>query len=180
MKEFTQKVDYYIEQYDLDKQIFLMGKEIYIRGWLKKNEFLAICLWKSRRPKKWYDLNTSEEIKEKSKLSLGEKDELSKIRHLTDLKGVRIPTASAILSVVNPKNYPIIDERCIQTLQNLGAINWKTITEKNWLEYLNIIRNLALNNKKTAREIEKGLFAYNRINLDKEYENLYQQNKNKK
>ncbi|MEJ1221742.1 hypothetical protein [Sediminicola sp. 1XM1-17] len=108
-----------------------------------------------------------------TKLAFSEKDELKKIKILKELKGVQIPTASAILSAVNPEIYPIIDERCLQSLTDLGMIKWKTITENNWIEYLNIIRVLSRENNKTAREIEKGLFAYNRINLDKEYTNLY-------
>lgn len=173
MNAFTKNLEYYIDQYDLEKQIFQMGKGVNKRGWLEKSEFLTICLWKSRRPKRLYDLNSEKEIVSKSKLSFREKDELKKIKILTELKGVRIPTASAILAVVNPDIYPIIDERCIQSLTDLGIINWKTITENNWIEYLNIIRHLSKEKNKTAREIEKGLFAYNRINLDKEYINLY-------
>jgi len=173
MKKFTQKLEFYIDQYDLEKQIFQMGEKITERGWLTKNEFLTICLWKSRRPKKRYNLNSESEIIQSTKLAFREDYELKKIKILTELKGVRIPTASAILSVVNPTHYPIIDERCIQSLRNLEMINWKTITEKNWIEYLEIIRELAIKNNRSAREIEKGLFAYNRINLDKEYTNLY-------
>jgi thermostable 8-oxoguanine DNA glycosylase len=173
MNAFTENLEYYIEQYELEKQIFRMGKEIKKRGWLEKTEFLTICLWKSRRPKRLYDLNSDKEIISKTKLSFDEKDELKKIKILTELKGVQIPTASAILSVVNPEIYPIIDERCIQSLTDLGIINWKTITDNNWIEYLNIIRSLSKEKNKTARDIEKGLFAYNRINLDKEYTNLY-------
>lgn len=173
MNAFTENLEYYIDQYELEEQIFQMGKEVNKRGWLEKSEFLTVCLWKSRRPKRFYDLNTEKEIVSKSKLSFRENDELKKIKILTELKGVRIPTASAILSVVNPDIYPIIDERCIQSLTDLGIIKWKTITENNWIEYLKIIRSLSKEKNKTAREIEKGLFAYNRINLDKEYINLY-------
>jgi hypothetical protein len=173
MNAFTENLEFYIDQYELEKQIFEMGKEVKERGWLEKSEFITICLWKSRRPKRLYDLNPDKEIITKSKLSFSEKDEFKKIKILTELKGVRIPTASAILSVVNPDIYPIIDERCIQSLTDLGVIKWKTITENNWIEYLKIIRNLSMEKNKTAREIEKGLFAYNRINLDKEYTNLY-------
>jgi hypothetical protein len=173
MEKFTQNLDYYIDQYELEKQIFKLGDDINKRGWLEKTEFIAICLWKSRRPKNLYDLNSELEIISNTKNAFKEKDELQKINILTELKGVRIPTASAILSVINPKLYPIIDERCIQSLRSLGLIDWKTITTKNWIEYLHLIRNLAKEKNKTAREIEKGLFAYNRINLDKEYTNLY-------
>jgi len=173
MKEFIQNLEYYIDQYELEKQIFRMGMAIKERGWLEKSEFLTICLWKSRRPKRLYDLNSSKVIVSKSKLSFIEKDELKRMKILTELKGVQIPTASAILSVINPEIYPIIDERCIQSLQDLGVIKWKTITENHWIEYLSIIRGLSKEKNKSARDIEKGLFAYNRINLDKEYINLY-------
>jgi len=173
MTDFTQNIEYYIDQYDLERTIFELGKIVFKRGWLNKDEFLTICLWKSRRPKKLYDQNSSVDIINKTKLCLKEKNELKRIQLLTELKGVRIPTASAILSVANPTDYPIIDERCIQSLNHLGQISWTTITENNWLEYLQIVRNLAKTHNKTAREIEKGLFAYNRIQLDKEYKNLY-------
>jgi hypothetical protein len=173
MKDFTQKIEFYIDQYDLDKTIFNLGKIVAKRGWLKKDEFLAICLWKSRRPKKLFILNSEDKIVQKSKLSFLERDELKKLRYLTELHGVGIATASAILSIVNPKLYPIIDERCIQSLHNLGMINWTNISEHNWLKYLEIIRNMSEKYKRDARDIEKGLFAFNRINLDKEYKNLY-------
>ena len=150
MKIFTENLEYYIDQYELEKQIFQLGKEIKKRGWLEKTEFLTICLWKSRRPKKLYYLNSDKDIISKSKMVFDEKNELNKIKILTDLKGVRIPTASAILSVVNPEIYPIIDIRCVQSLRDLGIINWKTITEKNWIEYLSIIRSLSKEKNKTA------------------------------
>ena len=174
MEDFLKHIDYYIDQYDWDKQVFGLGSEIIKRGYMKKDEFLIICLWKSRRPKKWYLQNTSEDIERKTKESLQEKDENKKISILTELKGVSIPTASALLCVINPNDYPIIDERCVQSLNALGYIKWTTITESNWLEYLKIIRGLGVKYNKLAREIEKGLFAYNRIQLDKgELKNLY-------
>lgn len=171
--KFIENIDFYIDQYDVEKQIFLTGEIVHKRGWLTKEEFLKFCLWKSRRPKKWYNLNTAEEIKTKTQAAFNEEDERKKIICLTDLKGVNIPTASAILSIVNPKSYPIIDVRCIQSLTELNLISWKTTTIKNWLEYLKIIRALAESNNKTAREIEKALFSYNRMNLDEQYRNLY-------
>jgi len=173
MRDLFQNIEFYINHYDIEKRLFEMGKGIKRRGWLTKDEFLAICLWKSRRPKNRYKNNSEQTIKEKSKACFLEADEILKIKALTILNGVQIPTASAILSVVEPEKYPIIDARCIMSLQSIGIINWKTITLNNWVDYLNIIRQMAKDHKKTPREIEKGLFAYNRINLDEEYRNLY-------
>jgi thermostable 8-oxoguanine DNA glycosylase len=173
MKNFLKNIDFYIDQYDVEKSIFDLGKVISKRGWLNRDEFLTICLWKSRRPKKLYEQNSYYEIKSLTKICFKEKDERKKILFLTNLKGVSIPTASAILSVLNPIDYPIIDVRCVQSLKQLKYINWTTITIHTWNVYLSTIRKLSLEYNKTAREIEKGLFAYNRIQLDKEFKNLY-------
>src|SRR3989344_3207992 len=79
------------------------------RGYLTKEEFLAVCMWKSPRPKKRYLENTEEEIKSITKKALSTKFEKRKIELLTKLRGVSIPVASAILTIANSKDYGIID-----------------------------------------------------------------------
>ncbi|MBN2279569.1 MAG: hypothetical protein JXQ65_03225 [Candidatus Marinimicrobia bacterium] len=140
---------------------------------MKKAEFLAICLWKSRRPKNLYILNSDDVIIDISKKVLKETNEQRRIELLITLKGVSIPTASAILTVIDPKNYAIIDVRCVNALAHLGYIDWQTISVKNWIKYIVLIRDLASKYGKTSRDIEKGLFAFNRLMLDEEYRNLY-------
>lgn len=170
--DFKENINFYIDNFNIEAQLFKKGIEIKNRGYMTKTEFLNICLWKSRRPKKRYNLNSEEQIINVTKLAFLEKDEETKINILKLLDGVLIPTASALLSVVNPEDYPIIDKRCVQSLQDLKLIKWKIINNKNWLLYLSIIRNLSKELNLTCREIEKGLFAYNRIKLDLEYKNL--------
>lgn len=173
IQEFKENINFYIDNFNIEEQLFKKGIELKQRGYLTKNEFLNICLWKSRRPKNRYILNSETEIENITRLALTEKDELVKMKHLTSLKGVLIPTASAILSIVNPQEYPIIDIRCILTLNKLNIIDWKTINNNNWLNYIEIIRKLSKELNLTCREVEKGLFAYNRMHLDSEYKNLY-------
>ncbi len=173
MIDFEENINLYIDQYDIEKYLFLKGSEWRKRGWLKKPEFMDICLWKSRRPKNLYEQNKPEKIKECTKKVFTEQNERNKIELLTNLKGVGIPTASAILCITNPEEYPVIDVRCIETLIDLKLIAWNTINLNNWIEYLAIVRELANRHSKTAREIEKGLFAFNRIKLDIQNKNLY-------
>ena len=173
MKDFEVNIEDYIDLYDIEKHLFLNGNQWIKKGWLNKSEFLEICLWKSRRPKRFYEQNTETNIKEITQRAFAENDEQSKIEILTNLKGVSIPTASAILSVTNSIEYPIIDVRCVESLTDLKLIEWNNINSKNWVEYLKIVRELAIKHSKTAREVEKGLFAYNRIKLDKQFRNLY-------
>ena len=173
MNKFIEKLDFYIKSYDVEKELYKRGKKWRKKGFLTKKQFMQICLWKSRRAKKRYDSNDATLIKKITKEAFAESDEKKKIEKLTELKGVRIPVASAILSVTDSDNYPIIDERCMQALKTLYKIEWKVITSNSWLNYLDFIRKLAKEHNKTAREIEKGLFAFNRMVLDKDLTNLY-------
>jgi len=117
--------------------------------------------------------NTRENIEINTRKALCMNDEKSKIEILTQLHGVGVPTASAILTVIYPEKYGIIDVRCVIALKELDVIKWEKINLDNWIEYLKIIRELANQSKRTPREIEMALFAYNRIELDKESKNLY-------
>lgn len=166
MNEFIEKLDFYIKSYDVEKELYKRGKKWRKKGYLKKEQFMQICLWKSRRAKKRYDSNDAALVEKITREAFAESDEKKKIEKLTELKGVRIPVASAILSVTDSDNYPIIDERCMQALKTLYKIEWKVITSNSWLNYLDFLRKLAKEHNKTAREIEKGLFAFNRIYLD--------------
>lgn len=170
---FTQNIDYFIEEYNIEKQLFKKGQQIRAKGWMSKYEFMSICLWKSRRPKQLYLQNTEGQIKAITSKAFSEDDERAKIEHLIQLKGVETPTASALLSVVYPDEYPIIDIRCVSALKELNYINWTTITSSSWVKYLEIVRGIAKDYGKTPRDVEKGLFAYNRIMLDDDYKNLY-------
>jgi hypothetical protein len=173
MKTFKKEINKYIENYDIEVQLFKKGEQIRKRGYLDKKEFLSICLWKSRRPKRLYIENDENFIIEQTKKAFSEKDELVKIEFLTALKGVEIPTASAILTIVFPNDYGIIDIRCIEALKDLKQIDYSNINGKNWLKYLGILRDLRNELNLPCREIEKALFAYNRIQLDDQYKNLY-------
>ena len=106
-------------------------------------------------------------------MAFAETDELRKMKVLTKLSGVSIPTASALLSVTHPEKYPVIDIRCVATLQDLKKIRWTTVTYTSWISYLNAVRSIAKTGGNTARAVEKALFAYNRLKLDKDLKNLY-------
>jgi len=173
MNEFEKKIDFYIRSFDVEKLLYEKGRSWAKKGWLSKDEFLSICLWKSRRPKSRYNKNSGSKIKSITKRAFVEPDETKKMKLLTRLTGVGVPTASAILSVINPKRYPIIDIRCVESLRELNLITWRSINIKHWVNYLDVVRNISKTKKKSAREIEKGLFAFNRLKLDGELKNLY-------
>lgn len=173
MTDFEQNISSYIDYYDWEKCLFANGIEWKKKGWLKKAEFLEICLWKSRRPRRFYEQNDEQSVIKITGDAFHESDEKRRIAILIQLDGVNIPTASAILSITDPDLYPIIDIRCVETLNDLNLISWRQINVRNWESYLQVVREIANRNGLSARAVEKGLFAYNRVKLDRQLKNLY-------
>jgi len=141
-------------------------KPIKKRGYFTKEEFVKIGMWKSPRPKQKYLKNDEKEIIEISKKALSTKFEKRKIDLLTKLKGVSIPTASAILTLVDPQNYGVIDIRVWQILYLYGAVKIKpdgtNFNFKNWYSYLMRLRYYAKKFKLSVRDIERTLFLYHK------------------
>lgn len=166
----------YIELYDIEKYLFeVISPEVKKKGYISFNDFYQICMWKSARPKKRY-LNNKELVESVTKRALLETDEGKRIKILCELDGVGIATASAILTIIYPEKYAVIDVRDLEELNKIikNKIG-KTISIKTWINYLAEIRKLARENNVTPREIDKALFAMNRESLEKQnYKNLYQ------
>ena len=164
----------YLALYNIEDYLFkITGPRIKKHGFIEFNDFYQICMWKSVRQKQNY-LKNKNTIKSISKKFLSEKDELLKIKGLCELKGVGIPTASAILTIIHPDKYAVIDVRCIQMLNKIGIKIKDNITFDRWIEYLKIVRNLAYENNLTPRQIDQILFSMHREMLENNnFQNLY-------
>ena len=87
---------------------------------------------------------------------------------LLQLQGVSVPMASALLTLLDPKRYGVIDIRVWQLLYAVGAVSENPrgvqFSLKNWLRFLAILRHHASRLGVTARDIERALFAAHRAN----------------
>lgn len=141
-------------------------KAVKRRGYLTKNEFLEIGMWKSARPKNSYLKNSDKEVVEITKKILSTKYEKRRITLLATLRGVSIPTASAILTLIDPQNYGVIDIRVWQLLYLYGVVNTKpdgiNFSFKNWYTYISKLRYFAKMFDTTARSIERTMFLHHK------------------
>ena len=155
------EIELYKEKYYVENILFKeIGPKAKKRGYLTKKEFLAICLWKTSRPKKRYLENKELQIIKITTSAFSENNEESKIKKLCELRGVAIPVASAILTVVDPKVYGIIDIRCMQEL----GMKHSYPSIKDWIEYIGILRQLKKQfNLGAVRDIEMALFVKHRF-----------------
>ncbi len=137
-------------------------RHIQSKGYFTHPEFLKMCRWKSPRPLRWYKANTALQVEEVARAVLSTSNERHRIKLLTALKGVEIPTASAILTLIDPERYGVIDIRVWQFLYRYGAVSVKPggqgFTFDDWDNYLSLLRHLAEEFSTTVRLIEWTLF----------------------
>ena len=136
------------------------------RGYLTKVELVAACRWKSARTAGRVRLNRPRSIRVATSAALKGRSELDRVQALTALQGVSIPTASAILTLLNPKRYGVIDIRVWQLLHRLGMVEGNAhgtnLTHAHWLGFLGVVRRYAATFRLPARDIERTLFVIHR------------------
>jgi hypothetical protein len=79
---------------------------------------------------------------------------------------VGIPRASAILTLIDPQRYGVIDIRAWRVLRALGAVNGNRrgqgFTPRQWERYLAVLRDLAQRLRMSVRAVEHTLFQKDR------------------
>ncbi len=139
------------------------------RGYLTAAELEAICRWKSARAIRFIRANSRRAIRIATADALAARDERRRLEALTRLKGVSVPMASALMTLLDPRRYGVIDIRVWQLLFALRAVtshpDGAGFSLNDWLQFLTIIRRLAGELKVKARDIERTLFA-----VHKEYQ----------
>lgn len=164
----------YIGLYDTENYLFkVIGPVVRKRGCFLFDEFYKICMWKSARQKQRY-IKNKDSIEQISGEAFAETDERRKMESLCQLDGVSIPTASALLTIVYPEKYAVIDIRCLEMLKKMDYDLGNYCSLSIWLEYLETMREWAKENNVTPRKIDMALFAMHREGLDgQDYRNLY-------
>ena len=148
------------------------------RGWLTKEELIEICYWKSPRAIWHIKSNTSPKIKSVTERAFKSRSEQIKMETLISLKGVSIPMASSILTLLHPKKYGVIDIRVWELLYQMDIMDTNKkgagFSFNEWNSFLNILRQYAKHFNVTARDIERTLF-----NIHRKYQdgNLYTSSK---
>jgi len=134
------------------------------RGYLTKREFLTICRWKSPRAIRRCESNSPARIRRHSATALTSRSELTRFAALTELHGVGAPTASAILTLTNPRRYGVLDIRVWQLLHELGSMATKPggvgFAFDDWHHYLATLRAHAKALGVSVRTVEYSLFLY--------------------
>jgi hypothetical protein len=140
------------------------------RGYLTRDEFLDVCAWKSARTIGRARANSAHRIRRTTTAVLATHDERERLDALVALQGVGVPTASAILTMLDPRRYGVIDIRVWQLLHALGAVTGNAagvhLQSDHWLQFLRVLRDLSAHTGLAARTVERSLFAAHRAHQE--------------
>lgn len=141
-------------------------KDVKDKGFLSQKQFYDVVMWKTPRPKKHYLSNSEEQIREVSKKILLSNSDDEKVNLLTSLKGVSIAVASSLLTIIDPKNYGIIDIRVWQLFYLYEEVKTKPKGQgfnlEDYKTYLAILRKYAQQFKVNVRDIERIFFFHHK------------------
>jgi hypothetical protein len=129
-----------------------------------RSEFLAMCRWKTPRSVHQCLGNPPSSVRRAARSVFATGSERKRVEALCRLEGVGIPTASAILTLVDPRRYGVIDIRVWQLLLTLGAVRGNPsgagFRLSHWIEYLRQLRLHARRLGVGVRAVEYSLFLY--------------------
>jgi hypothetical protein len=132
--------------------------------YLSREEFLLMCSWKSPRAIRHCRRNSARSVNSVIRRVLAARSEEKRMELLTSLHGVSVPTASAILTLTNPRRYGVIDIRVWQLLFRLKSVKenprGQNFRSGQWLQYLNILRYHAKRLGVPVRLVELSLFMH--------------------
>lgn len=104
--------------------------------------------------------NTDKEIEDALQLAANAKTERAAISVLKGLCGVDVPVASAILTMIYPERYTIIDFRALHALGNKNTDRSVDF----FLIYLIYCRHLAKTHKLSLRNLDRALWKWSEEN----------------
>lgn len=157
------KIKDYAKYYKTEDYLFGdMANNIRARSPIHVNleELLYITFWKSPRNLQAVKKNNNKNVIEITKGGLNKTEDFKKISALAveidgkKLKGVGIAIASAILTIIDPNSYGVID---FHTWHALYGNEQPQFSTEDYLKYLKDIRQKAQEEGVTPREIDKGL-----------------------
>jgi len=142
-----------------DSRLMAVNAAVRARGHYTRAEFIEVCAWKTPRSRPRVAANSQAAVVDATGRALAARDEAIRFAALLELDGVGAPTASTLLYVAFPDDYPILD---VRALESLGVRSRSTYPVSFWLAYLEACRTLARENGVSLRTLDKALWQHSK------------------
>jgi hypothetical protein len=144
--------------YEDDSVVLAIGRSARLRGHYTREEFVAVCRWKTPRSGPLVAKNSAVEIEMATRIAISTAStERERMDALRSLAGVEFPTASVLLHLAYPERYPILDKRALHAL---GVRAPATYSFRLWSEYVEEYRRLAEAAGVDGRTLDRALWQW--------------------
>lgn len=143
-----------------DDDVLAIGGAARARGFYTRDEFVAVCRWKTPRSAPRVAQNSSQDVERATRVALLEASaEAERMDALRSLHGVEWATASVLLHLAYPERYPIIDRRALHAL---GVRQRGSYSFGFWQEYVRACVRLAEEAEVDGRTFDQALWQWSK------------------
>lgn len=134
-----------------------VGPTAAARGHYEPDEFAEVARWKTPRSRPGILANSDIDICQITAMAFTASEPVQH-RALTLLKGVGVPTATALLAVAFPDRHTIIDVRSTESLRRLDEWDGRG----GYLTYLDVCRGIATRLEVNLRALDRALWQWSK------------------
>lgn len=146
--------------YEEDDTVLAIGRRARRRGYYTREEFVAVCRWKTPRSGPLVAANSAGEVETATRVGLsGASAEPARMESLRSLAGVDFPTASVLLHLAYPERCPILDKRALHAL---GVRAPATYSFRFWTGYVEEYRRLLAETGVDGRTLDRALWQWSK------------------
>ena len=157
----------YLEEYSntnglYPEELEQIGREYHQKGYLNKDELYQLAHLNSTRSSYHVKKNPTARVEKVTEEAYKIDDDFCKLALYTSLKGIGVPTATAILTSLNQAKHCVIDTRVWASLWRLDYFENEKERFKleDYLKIIEIVREMAEKSTYNTAEIGYALFAY--------------------
>lgn len=146
----------------LPEQLQDFGDKYRKQGYLSRNQLYDIAYESSTRSAYHVEKNPADRCIEVTKSVRNVNGDFSKIHLLTGLQGFKAPTASCVLTALNPEKHAVVDTRVWASLDRLDFLDGRKehFDAGDYVTMIKPIRDIATNTGYSTAEVGYALFAY--------------------
>ncbi|MFB6204382.1 MAG: hypothetical protein ABEJ75_01920 [Candidatus Nanohaloarchaea archaeon] len=164
MKDFIRKnLEIYSEtQGVLPGKLEAYGEKFREQGYLDREQLYEIAYESSTRSAYHVRKNPEDRCRKVTQNVLELEDDFSRIALLTSLKGFKAPTASCVLTALDPERHAVVDTRVWASLERLGRLEGRkeSFDAGDYITMIEEIRDIASETGYSAAEVGYALFAH--------------------
>ncbi|MFB6266631.1 MAG: hypothetical protein ABEI31_03135 [Halodesulfurarchaeum sp.] len=156
----------YLERYRetqgvLPERLEEVGEQYHTQGYLEREQLYDLAYENSTRSAHHVESNPPERCREVTANVRRVEGDFSKIQLLCGLSGFKAPTASAVLTALDPSTHAVVDTRVWASLERLEYLEGRkeSFDAADYVSMIGPIREIAEETGYTAAEVGYALFA---------------------